>query len=994
MQNAEQLLTILEAKFHLPRFRPGQLEAIQAILSGSDVLCVMPTGYGKSLCYQLASLLLDGVTVVVSPLVALMKDQVDSLHRRGFLEATFINSSLTIAEQQERLQSLQSGKFKLIYISPERFRSHAFLRALNAVSIRLFVVDEAHCISQWGHDFRPDYLSLQESISELGRPLVAAFTATATREVCNDIKKQLDILSAKEFVHSVARDNLEFFVFPVLNDEEKLMWIQHLVPSIRGKGIIYCGRRRECEHINEFLHAIGRNAEYFHAGRPEHEKKTIQERFMNDRHPKALDVIASTNAFGLGVDKANIRYIIHSAIPGTIEEYFQEAGRSGRDGRRSFCILLYTYDDRSLQEWFIENSLVSREQLIEILDAIDCSAAVENFRVVKYDEIHWFVDLDETKIRVGISHLERLGMIRRLPDVDSNITIGRMFADEAEALEKVSQGIHQGKLRIIKAILEATRQQGVLDLPEFCNRHKFNPMSVVETLYDLEFEGILHLRRGARAMLFKIEKPVQMLHKMRLRELGLEEYREHRYQKLDQMLGYAESKKCRVRYIREYFGEKVTEDCGRCDNCRIKKGWQPTKLIRKESPALVISDAAVNFFDEELLTHAILSTVRDVDGRVGKNVVADILKGSQAKIIKSMRFDKLKTYGKLPYFRKEPLVETIKMLILKGLIEEKRPVDFEFPVVMLSQAGRQYLQDQDASGKEHCLPATPDTLGMGDQIIFNDLKKMRTRPGDRAGFLFFPILPNKTLKDIAMLKPRSLAQLSFIRGITDSKLEKYGDEILNIVASHVRQPTAGDDKFSDQQFITVKKFIGGQMSHALHGDFDVGFALANHTEIHDGKRDYTAIGRMVYEFKYQGNRSHLDKLASEIINFINENEKYKKADCIVAVPATASDRDYDPVSLIAQEISERAGIPFAENVLVKTRKTRPQKELVNVTQKKLNVKNAFAINDRGKIYHKTIILLDDLYDSGATLNECARALRSAGAEKVLVLALTRTVHSS
>jgi adenine/guanine phosphoribosyltransferase-like PRPP-binding protein len=495
-------------------------------------------------------------------------------------------------------------------------------------------------------------------------------------------------------------------------------------------------------------------------------------------------------------------------------------------------------------------------------------------------------------------------------------------------------------------------------------------------------------------MLFKVEKPAQALLKMRMRELGLEEYREHRYQKLEQMLSYAENKKCRVRFIREYFGEKVTEDCGRCDNCRIKKGWQPTKLARKGAPSAIISESPIDYFDEEILTHAILATVRDVDGRVGKNVVADILKGSQAKIIKSMQFYKLKAYGKLPYFRKEPLVETIKMLILKGLIEEKRPIGFDYPIVTLSQAGKQFLQDQEATGKELLLPPTPEALTKGDQAIFNDLKKMRTRAGDRTGFLPFQVLPKKTLKEITMLKPRSLAQLSFIRGITDSKLAKYGDGILKIIASYVQQTPTGDGKFSDQEFITVKKFIGGQLSHALHGDFDVGFALANHTEIHDGKRDYTAIGRMVYEFKYQGNKSHLDKLSSEIIKFIDENESYKKADCIIAVPSTAIDRDYDPVSLIAQEMSERTGIPVSENVLVKTRKTRPQKQLVNITQKKLNVKNAFKINDREKIHRKTILLLDDLFDSGATLNECARVLRSSGAGKILVLALTRTVHST
>jgi glutamate mutase epsilon subunit len=236
--------------------------------------------------------------------------------------------------------------------------------------------------------------------------------------------------------------------------------------------------------------------------------------------------------------------------------------------------------------------------------------------------------------------------------------------------------------------------------------------------------------------------------------------------------------------------------------------------------------------------------------------------------------------------------------------------------------------------------------------------------------------------------------LSFIRGISDAKLAKYGEEILKILASYVRQPATSDGKISDQEFITVKKFIGGQLSHTLHGDFDLGYALANHTEIHEGKRNYTPIGKMVFEFKYQGHKSHLDPLIDEIVRFINENENYKNADLIVPVPSTATDRDYDPITLIAQAMSERTGIAVAGNVLIKTRVTRPQKQLVNLTQKKLNVKNAFKISEREKIHRQTIILLDDLYDSGATLNECARVLRNNGAAKILALALTRTVHST
>ncbi|MDZ7356505.1 MAG: RecQ family ATP-dependent DNA helicase, partial [candidate division KSB1 bacterium] len=580
LTDESSLLSLLKQKFQVDSFRPGQLEVIKAILSGKNVLCIMPTGYGKSLCYQLSSLLLDGVTIVVSPLVALMKDQVDSLHAHGFSEATFINSSISIEEQQSRLKALTEKKYKLVYISPERFRSRAFLLALKAVRISLFVVDESHCISQWGHDFRPDYLSLKDAIILLGRPPVAAFTATATPEVRKDIINQLDISSAFEFLFGINRPNLEFFVFPVAGDEDKLLWIQHLVKSIAGKGIVYAGRRRDCELICSFLQFIGHRAEYFHAGRNESDKKSIQERFMNDAHPEALDLIIATSAFGLGIDKANIRFVIHSAIPGSLEEYFQEAGRGGRDGKRTFCILLYSYDDRSLQEWFIENTLTNRTDLINIFETIRKFPSLGHYRVIPLDDLYWRLKMDEIKIRVGISHLERLGYIKRFPDVDTKMHLSFVNCVEPKAI--MIEELHRGKKRLLAAIKEHVHSSAQLELVEFCLKHHFEPLSVIEMLYDLEFAGIIRFRRSQRALLLRLEPISRSLENIPDNQLGLEEFRQHKYDKLDSMLHYADSDICRERYIRNYFGEQAIDDCGRCDNCRAKK---QQKSSQKKAPA-------------------------------------------------------------------------------------------------------------------------------------------------------------------------------------------------------------------------------------------------------------------------------------------------------------------------------------------------------------------------------------------------------------------------
>ncbi|MDZ7263557.1 MAG: RecQ family ATP-dependent DNA helicase [candidate division KSB1 bacterium] len=998
MMTPDALVAILQQRFQLSSFRPGQLEVIQSLLHREDVLCVMPTGYGKSLCYQLTALLLDGITVVVSPLVALMKDQVDSLGAKGFSEATFINSSLSVDEQQQRLQRLNEGHFKLVYISPERFRSRAFLYALNRLPISLFVIDEAHCISQWGHDFRPDYLALDTAIDALGRPQVAAFTATATAEVRADIKRALARPQFREFVYSIGRANLEFFVFPISGEEDKLLWVKHLVTSIRGKGIVYAGKRRDCEQINAFLSSMGLKSEYFHAGREESQKKTIQERFMNDNHPAALDVIVATNAFGLGVDKANIRFVVHSAIPGTVEEYFQEAGRAGRDEKRSFCILLYSYDDRSLQEWFIENSLVDREQLIYLYQRLDAFPAVDQYRIVAYDELLWNLKLNETKIRVAISHLERLGLIQRLPDVDLQATIYLTApADSAPELVDLLENSDKGKRRMLQAILEHARDEHSLELVSFCKQHHFAPLSVVNMLYDLEFEQKITFRHGKRAMLLKIIKPLAHLKKLPAGELGLEEYRDHRYRKLEQMLHYAESSDCRVRFIRRYFGEQVSEDCGRCDNCRQRKAQpQPKDKAAASSPSTQTKAAAqgTNFFDPDFLNAALLLTIREAKGYAGKNMIADILKGSKAKSIIECRYDKLSTYGKLSFFRKEALVEAIKTLILKGWVLEKRSAEFNFPTVSLSAKGLAKVTAWEQEHRRFAWPTLPETLSEQAEIIFQRLKRLRLQVADREGLLPFQVFHDRTLRELAITQPQTLEQLAFVRGLGDLKIEKYGPEIVRAVAGFHAATARTQGRFSEQDVVAVKRFLQGKLSHILPGSFDLGYALDNHTIISEGNRQYTRLGRMVYEFKYQGQKSHLDGLVTEMVKFLDENEDYRNIDFVIPVPSTQTGRNYDPVLMLARELSRRAAIPLNENCLTKTRKTQPQKEQVNKTQKQLNVKDAFRVNDSLALKGKTALLLDDLYDSGATLDECTRVLREAGVRKVLALTLTRTMHGT
>ena len=351
---------LLEKHFGFREFLDAQEEVIRSILAGNDALVVMPTGGGKSLCYQLPALMLEGITVVVSPLIALMKDQVDALERRG-IAAALINSTLSHADQQDRIQRLAAGEYKLVYIAPERFRSRSFLDALGRVTISLFAIDEAHCISQWGHDFRPDYFRLGEVLEKLGRPQVAAFTATATPEVRRDILLQLGLQEPREFVAGFARPNLRLSVHHVEKEFAKYDRLKALIDE-QKTGIIYCATRKRVEAVHANLTARGIKAVAYHGGLSEAERDLAQDQFMSRRY----DVAVATNAFGMGIDRSDIRFVAHFEVPGSLEAYYQEAGRAGRDGEPAVCELYFNYADTRVQDFFIEGSNPSRAVIQEI----------------------------------------------------------------------------------------------------------------------------------------------------------------------------------------------------------------------------------------------------------------------------------------------------------------------------------------------------------------------------------------------------------------------------------------------------------------------------------------------------------------------------------------------------------------------------------------------------------------------------------------------------
>ena len=459
---------VLEKYFGFREFLDAQEEVITAITGGADALVVMPTGGGKSLCYQLPALLLEGTTVVVSPLIALMKDQVDALQRRG-ISATLINSSLSPEEQRERIRALARGEFKLVYIAPERFRSRSFLEALGQSTIALFAVDEAHCLSMWGHDFRPDYFRLDQVLETLGRPQVAAFTATATPEVRRDILTHLGLREPREFVAGFARPNLKLLISPVANEAQKYERLHALIRENKT-GIVYCSTRKRVEAVAETLKTAKISSILYHGGMSDDEREQAQNEFMERRR----DIVVATNAFGMGIDRSDIRFVVHFDVPGSVEAYYQEAGRAGRDGEAATCDLFFNHADTRVQEFFIDGSNPPLEFIVQTYEMLRREA----------DDKHELqISIKEMAVRLGsegndmmlsssLHVLDREGYIDRFDIPGRRVRGTRLLQpevrghqlklDAAKLREKERRDRAKLKLMIDFAYARTCRQQAIL----------------------------------------------------------------------------------------------------------------------------------------------------------------------------------------------------------------------------------------------------------------------------------------------------------------------------------------------------------------------------------------------------------------------------------------------------------------------------------------------------------------------------------------------------
>jgi ATP-dependent DNA helicase RecQ len=555
----------LRQHFGYNDFRPGQSQAVESVLQGEDTLVVLPTGGGKSLCYQVPALMLPHLTVVISPLISLMKDQVDALTRRG-LPATLVNSSLTGSQVADRLARAQRGEFKLLYVAPERFDAGSTAERLKDAGVSLLAVDEAHCISEWGHDFRPSYLRIAKVRERLGWPPVVALTATATPHVRADIVRQLHLERARTIITGFDRRNLRYHVVAARTEQDKDSALVRILRATPGLAVVYASTRRTVERITNILNDARISAVAYHAGLDDVHRREVQDAFMKER----ARVIVATNAFGMGIDKPNVRLVVHYAMPGTLEAYYQEAGRAGRDGEPADCFLLHSFQDRFTHEFFIKGAYPERETVENVYRALRRAASETGAVDIGAEEI-----ASSIRARVNVREVEgalriltTAGAYRRLPETASRAQvrllatpqrIKREFEGDSNSMEL---GLLRAMWRVAGTALEGGASIDLEGLPP-----GFGGASGAASLLDsLQSRQFVEWRRlGGGSFL---EHPDRELNGFPIDWGSLDRRRRAELAKLDAMQQYAYLKTCRRGYVLRYFGDPAARaHCAGCDNC-------------------------------------------------------------------------------------------------------------------------------------------------------------------------------------------------------------------------------------------------------------------------------------------------------------------------------------------------------------------------------------------------------------------------------------------
>ena len=671
----DQARAVLRERFGYPDFRPGQERAVTSVLAGKDTLVILPTGGGKSLCFQVPALVLPRLTVVVSPLISLMKDQVDALRARD-LPAAFINSTLTANEVADRMARAQRGDLRLLYVAPERFDVPGFAERLKTIGISLLAVDESHCISEWGHDFRPSYLRIRDVRDRLGGPPTIALTATATPEVRRDIAAQLALRSPETIITGFDRTNLSYYVVRTRTDEDKDAALVQTLREHDGLAVVYAATRRAVDRIATVLEGARIRAVAYHAGLDDSHRHEVQEAFMNER----ARAIVATNAFGMGIDKPNVRLVIHHAMPGTLEAYYQEAGRAGRDGKPSTCVLLHAFQDRFTHEFFIKGAYPDRKLVESVYETLRRHADEKGTVQLDASALPALMGSKarEREIDSALRVLEQHGIISSGGDGNTQVLV-RLLASADRIRRELGDEdrVDRDLLRALWRIAGDRLYEGVLIEPKglapgFGGTHGVR--TILDRLQSRQF--VMWERSGSG---IRLARPGARLDDRSIDWRIIDRRRNADLSKLEAMQKYAYTPGCRRGFVLRYFGDPAARArCDSCDNC--------------------------------LGTHV-------------------------------------------------PLEAGVR----KARTRKARPAQHT-----VARGGRRAVVDD-------------VELGAGDVGLLSELKALRGRIAREEKVPAYVVFPDRTLAEMAVRRPASLAALEDVYGVGPARREKYGERFLTII---------------------------------------------------------------------------------------------------------------------------------------------------------------------------------------------------------------------
>ena len=752
----DELNAALKRFFGFEAFLDHQEEAVRQVMEGKDLCVVMPTGAGKSLCYQLPLLISEGYGIIVSPLISLMKDQVDSLREKA-IPAACLNSSVPYPEQQRILTDTAAGRIKLLYAAPERFQTGMFSNFIRLHPPRALIVDEAHCISQWGHDFRPSYLRLGEYIETLKIRQVCAFTATATEKVREDIVTQLRRPDMELIVAGFKRPNLAFSVTETRGNEDKLQLIGNMLKSAPVPSIIYASTRKNVELLRNEFGCIA-----YHAGMRNEERTDAQNRFMSGKTP----VLAATNAFGMGIDRPDVRRVIHFNMPGSIEAYYQEAGRAGRDGENAECILLFSYADKFVQEFLIEMNNPPEETIVKVWKTLRHEAEMR--RNLQLDvTLEQFAALipgmkSSQQIGAALNVLERYGYVDRVYGARDALTFkiiappGELLREHAE--QRTLRSIFVS--RFIRHAGNAASEMKSRDLRELSAATGLSADQIRRVVTSLEgtvFESAERYRGRSTLLLRPDEATLDDIDFD-----SLDHKRELEMQRLEDVLAYARTRECRQAFLISYFGEEV-------------KSWQ---CGGNAAGTRLLSDS------ERQAVWTMLDCVRYYHGRFGRGRISQILSGARNAELVSRGWVHDPHFGMLRQIRQNGIQNVLRELERLGLVE--RCGSPEYPCLGITRSGLDFLG---SPGKLECslpafLPEKEETASRQggrkklrkaagpkteDELLFGRLRQLRMQLAQQRGCPPYLIFGDAVLRELAKQRPLCLEDAAGIKGIGPQK---------------------------------------------------------------------------------------------------------------------------------------------------------------------------------------------------------------------------------